>query len=910
MSQRDKNDSDSGHRFVPPEISPKNSEILFRTLAEQLPVEMVLLSPELKVLWANQAAADLAKKPIADLLGKLCYVVWGHGDKPCRDCPILKARQTKKPQFSIRETRGGRWWSMRGYPVLDDNGEVTALVEFVSDLTIQKRAKKELTKRDREFRELFNSTSEAIFIHDSVSGNTLDCNLTAVEMYGYASKKEIIGGTLVGLNSDSPPFDQEHARALIERATREGPITIEWRARKKNGEVFWVEVNVKKTEIGGMQRILVMVRDINEKKRDKEALKENRRRLQTLMDNLPGMAYRCLNDPKWTMNFVSGGCKRLTGYLPEELLNNSLLSFAEMIHPEDRREIWQEVQAAVKAERPFLLTYRIRTRLGGEKWVREQGQGVRDTDGNVSALEGFITDITDIYLAQDALRESEARFRQIYKHMSVGVARVTLDFTIQDANDAFRRMLGYREEELLGIHLRDITSSQDIDEDQRQETRLRKGEIDHFRTEKRFVHKDGGLVFGILDANLIRDSEGNPSYFLGTIVDISDRKQNDAERQRLREQFHRAQRLESVGRLAGGVAHDLNNLLTPILGYSEMLMEETNPGDYILEPAQEILNAGSRARDMVRQLLAFSRKQAMEFTPVDINSLLEDFRNLLRRTIREDISIRMELASDLPAINGDRGQLEQVVLNLAVNSQDAMPGGGELILETGITGPPEYALPGVRLTVRDNGMGMSSEIREHLFEPFFSTKPPDKGTGLGLSTVYGIIRQHRGEIQVESAPGRGTAMHLFFPGAARSARQRGKESKEEITSRGSGTVLVVEDSQPVRELTGTILKRNGYEVLTAANGPEALDALKLHEGSVDLLLTDVIMPGMNGRELFERVSREYPDTRALFMSGYADEVIARHGILEREMPFIQKPFSISGLINKVRETLQAPGNPQ
>ncbi len=395
---------------------------------------------------------------------------------------------------------------------------------------------------------------------------------------------------------------------------------------------------------------------------------------------------------------------------------------------------------------------------------------------------------------------------------------------------------------------------------------------------------------------------------------ITERKRAEEERARLEEQFHQSQKLESIGRLAGGVAHDLNNLLSPILGYSEMLLADAVGRDPRRDSLTAIVTAGKRARDLVRQLLAFGRKQTLKVEPVDLNGLLKHFHRLLRRTIREDIVIHMDLDRTLPPIQGDAGQLEQVVMNLAVNAQDAMPDGGELTIETSAAVLDEaYAAhhegvtpgPYVMLAVSDTGCGMDAETREHIFEPFFTTKEKHKGTGLGLATIYGIVKQHAGHIWIYSEPGAGSTFKVYLPMAGGKVFAEAEAPKPipATDPDGTETILVVEDNQQVRELTITILQREGYRVLSAHSGESALIELNRHEGPVHLLLTDVVMPDMNGRELFDKISSTHPHMKVLYMSGYTDNVIAHSGVLDADIGFIQKPFTVTGLAAKVREVL-------
>jgi two-component system, cell cycle sensor histidine kinase and response regulator CckA len=430
-----------------------------------------------------------------------------------------------------------------------------------------------------------------------------------------------------------------------------------------------------------------------------------------------------------------------------------------------------------------------------------------------------------------------------------------------------------------------------------------------FIPEELMKNPDGSL--SVLETHKIPFAAYEEPAVLIVSSDITERKAAEEDREKLEVQYHQAQKLESVGRLAGGVAHDLNNLLVPILGYSEMLLEDFSGNDSRRVSVEQIVQAGMRARDIVRQLLAFSRKQALEFKSVNLNSVLVSFEKLLRRTIREDITIRIVPAPQVPLVRGDIGMLEQVIMNLAVNSQDAMPWGGTLTIKTFLTELDEKfaethkgANPGeyVVLSVNDTGCGMNSAICDHIFEPFFSTKGK-QGTGLGLATVYGIVKQHDGNIWVHSEEGIGSTFKIYLPVSGVDINSAKDESLEPEDLRGSEIILLVEDNKQVRDLTSTILKRMGYTVLIAGNGNDALRVLKQHEGTVHLLLTDVVMPKMDGKKLFDQLSVFMPGVKVIYMSGYTNDVIAHRGVLDEGVNFIQKPFQLQAMAAKVRQVL-------
>lgn len=439
------------------------------------------------------------------------------------------------------------------------------------------------------------------------------------------------------------------------------------------------------------------------------------------------------------------------------------------------------------------------------------------------------------------------------------------------------------------------------------------GELIHYDCTFRMAHKQGHWVWVHERGRVIlRSNEGLPLRMSGIRTDVTEKIRMKEEQEKLEEKYRQAQTMESVGRLAGGVAHDLNNLLSPVIGYGEMLMDDLGPEDMARESIKKILHAGYSARDLVRQLLAFSRKQTISFENVDLNQVIKDFGKLLRRTIREDIEVELILSPDIEMVKADIGQIEQVVMNLAVNASDAMPDGGRLSIETSMKHLDEsYAalrpdvIPGesVLLVVSDIGCGMDAKILKNIFEPFFSTKG-EKGTGLGLATVYGIVKQHGGNIWVYSESGRGTSFKIYLPATNEVDKLEKSIKKETLNLRGSETILLVEDDKMVRQLSQIILERQGYNLVVASDGLEALSFIEFHNQPIHMLLTDVIMPRMNGRELHGKIVQHYPDIKVLYMSGYTGNVISHHGVLDEGVKFIQKPFSVEELLYKVREVLE------
>jgi len=424
--------------------------------------------------------------------------------------------------------------------------------------------------------------------------------------------------------------------------------------------------------------------------------------------------------------------------------------------------------------------------------------------------------------------------------------------------------------------------------------------------EATLIAKDGRATPYFLTARRFQ-AEGEDSSLIGMGIDITQLRQVEADRETLRAELEQSRKLESIGRLAGGVAHDLNNLLTPVIGYSEMLGEHLVEGDDPREFVEAISKAGLRARDLVRQLLAFGRRQTLNVTAVDLSATVRGFESLLRRTTPADIDVRMDLAEALPPILADAGQIEQILLNLTVNAADAMPSGGRLLIETdwaepepGSEAAAERGL--VKLVVTDTGQGMDEDVKSRIFEPFFSTKG-ELGTGLGLATVYGIVQQHGGGIRVSSKPGVGTTFEACFPIADVEAAEEPPRTPSRTEVRGTERILLVEDDPQVRALTSRALRRFGYTVIEAADGAEALRALEHLDPRPDLVLSDVVLPGLNGKQIAQALEDRAPNVPVLFMSGYPAEHIATRGILDRGVQFIPKPFVMKTLAEKVREVL-------
>ncbi len=505
-----------------------------------------------------------------------------------------------------------------------------------------------------------------------------------------------------------------------------------------------------------------------------------------------------------------------------------------------------------------------------------------------------------------ALAESERVFAASFAEAPIGMAHTSLEGQLLRVNRCLCEFLGYSPEELMAISFMAITHPDDVEQDTREMERLISGGVTKYVREKRYRHKNGHFVSATLTAVLHRDEKGAPKYFISTIADVT-------ERIRLEGQLRQGQKMEAIGRLAGGIAHDFNNLLTVIIGYADLLFEQIPPGTSMYADLAEIRQAAASATGLTRQLLAFSRKQILQPQVLDLNGIVARMNGLLRRLIGEDISLRTRLATPLDRVRADPGQIEQIIMNLALNARDAMPGGGTLTIETAnveldapwlVRNADAVAGPHVMLAISDTGIGMDPSVQAHLFEPFFTTKERVQGTGLGLATVYGIVKQSGGSIFVYSERGHGTVFKILLPRTEQLAESP-NAAPPASRALGTETILLVEDQPEVRAVTRDTLARQGYDVLEGGNGAEALALAENHRGDIHLLLTDVVMPGMSGRELAQRLQTMRPALRVIYTSGYTDDTIVHHEILDPGITFIQKPFAPNALLRTIRGVLDA-----
>ncbi|MDQ6785957.1 MAG: PAS domain S-box protein [Acidobacteriota bacterium] len=809
-------------------------------------------------------------------------------------------------------------------------------------------AEEKLEESQQWLAAVFNASRDAIMVEDN--GIIVYVNKSHAEMFGYDSQEELLGKSAATMLPDEEAKRlSEYGKARLRGET--APAVYEFKVKRKDGSLLDAEASVSTAVISGKKYIIAVTRDITKRKRAQKAIKESEERYRALVSASDQVVWCANADGEAEFAFTTW--HKLTGQTKEEMLNWGWL---DALHPECRERsarLWKE---ALETKGVYADERRVRLRDGSYRVFQVRGVPVFDEDGHLREWVGTDIDITERKQAEEKQKRRTAQI----------ALRADINAALADGNLSLQKMLVRCAEAIvrhLGVTLACIWT---LDKDERAL------ELKAFAGSNEILNKaaDKQILVGVSEIGLIaserrshivndfqndtpmtedkQSSLGEKINFAGYPLIIEDkllgvmgnycdrefaddtldalssvadivsqciiRKLTEEALSKSENQLRQAQKLESIGRLAGGIAHDFNNMLTAINGYSELTLKRLKPDDPLRRNINEIKKAGERSALLTNQLLAFSRQQILQPEILDINQVVDDTINLLKRLIGEDIQLVTVLNREVGRVKADPGQLSQVIMNLVVNARDAMPAGGQLTIETAdFYFDEEYAsqnpnvAPGayVMLAVSDNGSGMDAETQQHIFEPFFTTKEIGKGTGLGLATVYGVVKQSGGNIAVYSEPGVGTTFKVFLPKVKDAAEETDKHAPAVESARGTERILVVEDDDIVRALTQEILEMYGYRVFTARNGVEALDICKQQECNFDLLVTDVVMPQMGGRRLAESLTEKLPKLRILFTSGYADDAIIRHGVIETSTNFIQKPFTTNALAQKVREILDA-----
>ena len=917
--------------------SPVEHAAYLHALTENNPLGIVVLDLTHRILMCNPAFERLFGYKQAEILGAELDSLLAPRDAKWEAAELSRqaAAGTVVREKAKRMRSDGSLVDVQilGVPILVE-GKLIGSFGMYEDITKRRLAEKAQLEAEERFRSLFENATEGIF-QTTTDGRYLSVNPALARMCGFASPAEMILSVQdLGTEIYAEPGAREEFKRLM---TARGAVKdFEYEVRRKDGAKIWISENahVVRGPDGEILSYEGTIEDITARKRaelERQVTFEIIHAVNVTdnLDDLLRLIHIALKKVMYAENcFVAlyeppSGMFHFPFFVdqfdvapPPQRVGKSCTAHVyrsgkAMLIPQRTFDLLAEQGEVelVGTPSPSWLGVPLRTPaatigvLVVQHYEDENAYTERDQEF-VASVGGQIALAIERKRSEEKVRESEARLRVLVEQLPAVLWTVDKDLRFTSALGAGLARLGLKPNQIVGMSLLDYFETADqtflpIAAHRRSVA----GEPMTFHVE----WKSGSYACHV---EPLRDAEGQVSGAICMSLDITDRKQ-------LEEQLRQAQKMEAVGRLAGGIAHDFNNLLMVIQGYSDLMVERLPSGDPLHRNAEQIQMAAQRASSLTRQLLAFSRKQMLAPKILNVQTVVADMEKILRRLIGEDIQLETSSAPDLGLVKADRSQIEQVILNLAVNARDAMPQGGRLTIETAnveldasYSHPPAVLSPGkyVMLAVTDNGCGMDAETQAHVFEPFFTTKEKGKGTGLGLATVYGVVKQSGGYVWVYSEPGRGTSFKIYLPRIEEKVVPGSRDGKIDArpAERGSETILLVEDEKGVRELAREYLTSTGYTVIEAEDGHTALELAAMHVGPVHLLLTDVVMPGISGRELAERVGQIRPGIKILYMSGYTDQAVVHHGILENDAVLLQKPFTLITLAAKLREILAVP----
>ncbi len=781
-------------------------------------------------------------------------------------------------------------------PLREADGSISGVVSYGMDVTEQLLSRIKIQESEERYRLLFENNPLPMWVFELETLRFLSVNDAAIAHYGF-TREEFLTMTIKDIR---PPED---IPGFLEGVTKDIPgirhVGVV-RHRKKDGTIIYADIITKQLIFEGRKAKIGLANDVTERRKAEESIRFQAHLLNTVEQAV------IATDLDGIVTYWNQFAEKLYGWTIAEAFGRNI---RELTTSEMNQEQADQIMTQLSAGKSWSGEFTVRNKDGEDFPAHVSNSPVIDSDGKITGIVGVSVDITERSRAEKALQQAEDKYRTLVETSPAIIYLVEPHppFSPIYVSPNVTRF-GYTAEEWFDRP--DMWVSLIHDEDRARVLRATKNAVaqgEETDMEYRVVAKDGAIVWLHDKGSFVLDEQGKKTGWQGVMVDITKNKE-------LEDQLRQSQKLESVGLLAGGIAHDFNNMLTAINGYSDLTMRKMDENDPLRRNILEIKKAGQRSADLTNQLLAFSRQQILQPIVLDLNETIVDTIKMLGRLIGEDIQLTTTLNPNTGLVKVDQGQLSQIIMNLAVNARDAMPQGGKLTIETAnVFLDPDYdrkhvgVLPGayVMLAVSDTGSGMSRQTKEHIFEPFFTTKEIGKGTGLGLATVYGIVKQSGGSIEVYSEESVGTTFKLYLPRVANRAVELEIKDISFDLPKGTETILLVEDEEMVRNLSRTILEECGYTVFEAHNGLEALKICEQRDYKFDLLMTDVVMPEMGGRELADLLKEKLPDLQVLFTSGYTDDAVVRHGVIELGTNFIQKPFTPVLLAKKIRELLDS-----
>ena len=885
----------------------RRSEQFLSSVFDSIQDGISVLNPDLTIRHTN----PVMKTWYAESLpfeGKRCFECYQKADKPCSPCPTLRCLESGRTETDVVQGLPGSgvdWIELFSYPIRnEETGEIAGVVEFVRDITERKKAEEGLRAEKRRLADVLEGTRAGIWEWNVQTGETVFDERWA-EMVGY-TLEEISPTSVETWKNLAHPDDLETAIDLLERHFR-GELDYyecELRMRHRNGTWIWVLDRGKVatwTKRGEPLLVSGTHQDITERKNAEKKRVENEEKLRTIIEHSNELFY--IHDTEHKFFYVSPTSETLFGYSPEEIQRNRFKMVTD--NPINRKglEITKTAIRTGQKQKPYLLEAAAKD--GSLVWLEIDESPVKDSNGNVVAISGAARDVTAQIQAEEKLKASEQRFRDLFIAINDVIYTQDLEGRFLSVNPALCSLFGYDETELIGRKTSEFMKPEFAPAFEAEYLgQLR--ERGYHEGVSAYYTKQGEKVYIEYRSSMVRPEKGAP-YISGTGRDVTEKIRSERKVAKLQAHLAQAQKLESIGTLAGGIAHNFNNVLMGIQGRASMMMMDKDPSHPDYENLKGIEEYVKNATELTRDLLGFARGGKYEVKSTDLNALIKHENRMFGRT-KKEVRVHGKYENDLWAVDVDQGQIRQVFLNLYVNAWQAMPAGGELYVQTENVVLPEDEAevlkvhPGryVKISVMDTGTGMDEATCQKIFDPFFSTKDPGRGSGLGLASVYGIIQNHGGLIQVASEKGVGTTFEIYLPASGRKVEEEPLKSTQQEISYGRGTVLLVDDEEMILDVGRMMLERLGYRVLTATGGKEAIDLYQKEREKIDLVILDMIMPGMGGGETYDQLKAVDPEVPVLLSSGYSMDGQAKE-ILDRGCRgFIQKPFALDELSRKVK----------
>jgi two-component system, cell cycle sensor histidine kinase and response regulator CckA len=834
---------------------------------------------------------------------------------------VLRGERLHQREYHVRRLDRDDWnrvFSFGGTTFFDSDGKTVLAVLTLNDITERKRAEEALRQSDERARSLFDTISGAVVIYeltpDGAVGRFLEVNSLYCQHLGY-TREELL--SLSPKDLDDPATGVSVA-SVGARLREKNEVIFDQILIARDGTRIPVEIHAHLMTLGGRPAVIASVRDMSERKRAERALRESEQRL-TQAVNLTEMGI-FEHDHITGVFHCSQIFRTMFGFGEETVSEHAVM---ERVFPEDREALTLAVRQSYRPKGIPLFHREHRIVLAdGIAWILVRAETFFEGEGEARhpvRTVGATVDITERKHAELELLASRRQLSTALDAAKLGIWSTDLKTGAISGDGLARSIFGWAEGEVVttGMLLNRIVP-EDLDRFNERQAALTGG-LRKIGTglEYRIQLPGGRIRWVSVRGTLVRNSSGKPEYLTGVVQDITGRKRAEDEKRSLEQQFLHAQKMEAVGRLAGGIAHDFNNLLMVIRSYTEMMQDSLPAHDPLRKNTREIMKAADRAASLTGQMLAFSRKQVLSPVALNLNAAVAESAKMLQRLIGDDVELQMSPADSTWVVRADPVQIAQVLMNLSVNARDAMPEGGTLTIatrnftvdETFIAKYP-FVLPGdyAVFSAADTGTGISKEVQERMFEPFFTTKSVGKGTGLGLSTVYGIVKQSGGYLLVDSEPGQGSCFTVYLP-RVKDTVAIAEMIKTPWLQHGTETLLVVEDEDALRESIGEFLGALGYKILSAESGLRALTIAAQFEQPIDLMITDVVMPKMSGRELSQMLGSLRPQLKTIFMSGYTDDEIVRQVVRDDKVAFLQKPFSLATLSRKLRDVLGKDSRP-